>query len=105
MHAEWKLKFQRAISNAEMFDVAIVAADDCCALGGWLSGDAKRLMGDSRSLQDCAAKHAAFHREAGRVAQAINAGKMPEATAMISDGTPYARLQTHWVHQMTVAAM
>jgi methyl-accepting chemotaxis protein len=88
-HAEWKIRFRGAIEKSETLDVDTISADNRCELGKWLSGDAKKLMGASPALEDCIAKHAAFHREAARVAEAINARKMAEATDMISRDTPY----------------
>jgi methyl-accepting chemotaxis protein len=89
-HAEWKVKLRGAIEKSETLDVRTISANDRCELGKWLSSDAKRLMGSSPALEECIAKHSAFHREAGRVAEAINAKKMTEATAMIGGGTPYS---------------
>lgn len=88
-HAEWKIRLRSAIDQSETLDIQTISADNCCELGKWLSSDAKRLMGASPVLQDCISKHSAFHREAGRVAQAINAKDMARATAMIASGTPY----------------
>ena len=93
-HAEWKVKLRGAIQRCETLDAAYVAADNCCELGMWLHGDAKRTMGANPALQDCVAKHAAFHGEAGKVAQAINAGKMEQADAMLNAGTPYSAAST-----------
>jgi methyl-accepting chemotaxis protein len=89
-HAEWKIKLRTAIDRGETLDVRVVSADNCCELGRWLSADAKRLMGASPTLPDCAAKHTAFHREAGKVAQAINARQMDQARAMLAAGAAYA---------------
>ena len=95
-HAEWKVKLRGAIQRCETLDAAAVAADNCCDLGRWLHGDARRAVGAAAgpALQDCIAKHAAFHREAGKVAQAINAGKMAEADAMLDAGSPYSAAST-----------
>jgi methyl-accepting chemotaxis protein len=89
-HAKWKVRFREAIENSESLDIDTISADNCCELGKWLSSDAKRLLSASPALEDCIVKHAAFHREAGRVAEAINAKKMAEATDMISRDTAYA---------------
>jgi methyl-accepting chemotaxis protein len=71
-------------------DAANISADNCCELGRWLHGDAKQRLGRFKSYTDCVGKHAAFHREAGKVAMAINAGKYAEAGAMLEGATPYA---------------
>lgn len=88
-HGEWKIKFRSAISKQETMDVATISADNCCQLGKWLHGEAKQKFGTLKSHADCVVKHAAFHKEAGKVAQAINAKKYIEAEAMMDSGTTY----------------
>ena len=88
-HAEWKLKFRSAISKNETMDITTISKDNCCELGKWLHGEAKPKFGGLQSYVSCVAKHAAFHVEAGKVAQAINAKKFLEADAMLNAGTVY----------------
>jgi methyl-accepting chemotaxis protein len=88
-HANWKVRLRSAIASGENVDARAIGADDCCVLGKWLHGDAKRLMAGRPTYTDCVAKHAAFHREAGRVAEAINAKRLDAAGAMLDAGTPY----------------
>jgi len=88
-HAQWKVKFRKAIADQETMDVATISKDNCCELGKWLYGDAKTKFGKLASHADCVNKHAAFHTEAGKVAKAINAKNYAEATKMIDSGTPY----------------
>lgn len=88
-HAEWKVKFRSAIAKQDTLDAATIAKDNCCELGKWLHGDAKLQFGKLVSHANCVAKHAAFHVEAGKVAQVINAKKYQEAEAMVGSGTPF----------------
>ncbi|HXG49160.1 MAG TPA: CZB domain-containing protein, partial [Methylomirabilota bacterium] len=74
-HAEWKLKFRAAISKQETMDAATIAQDNCCELGKWLHGEAKSRFGALKSYAECVSKHAEFHTEASKAAQAINARK------------------------------
>jgi len=90
-HAEWKLKFRTAITNQQTMDARSISADNCCALGKWLHGEAKALPGADAAVRECLTKHAAFHCEAGKVATAINQQRYAEATAMLGAGTPYAQ--------------
>lgn len=90
-HAQWKLKFRAAISQKETMDAAIISRDNCCDLGKWLHGDAKARYSKLDSYTQCVSRHAEFHVEAGKVAQAINDKKYAEAEAMINHGTPYAQ--------------
>lgn len=88
-HAEWKLKLKMAIARRETIDAAKLSADNCCELGRWLHGDARRLLAGDPVHQECITRHAAFHCEAGKVARAINEGFMEQATAMLGVGTPF----------------
>ena len=88
-HTEWKTKFRTAITKKETLDSATISKDNCCDLGKWLHGEARRAYGTLASHGDCVAKHAQFHTEAGKVASAINAKNYAEATNMINTGTPY----------------
>lgn len=89
-HAEWKVKLRTAIVRKEQLDLATVSADNCCALGKWLHGEARQAYGSNPAYRECVTKHAAFHRAAGDVARAINAGQYEQATRMLDGGTPYA---------------
>jgi hypothetical protein len=93
-HAEWKVKLRLAISNKESLDAATISKDNCCALGKWLHGEAKGLFKGLPVYRDCVEKHAAFHREAGKVATAIGAGNFDGAAKMLDAGTPYAQATT-----------
>ena len=88
-HAGWKIKLRAAIDGESTLDAASIGRDDCCALGRWLHGEARRQFPNSPTLADCAARHAAFHCEAGKVATAINARRYDEADAMLGPATPY----------------
>lgn len=88
-HGEWKIKLRMAMVKKERLDAATIARDDCCALGKWLHGDAKSRYGSLPAYRDCVTKHAAFHRQAGGVAQAINNGDYAGAERMLEGSTPY----------------
>lgn len=89
-HAQWKVKLRMAISKQETLDAASIGADNCCPLGKWLHGDARGLYGKLPAYRDCVDRHAAFHREAGAVATAINQKRFAQADKMLDAGTPYA---------------
>jgi hypothetical protein len=89
-HAQWKVKFRKAITDHETMDVETISKDNCCELGKWLHGDAKSKFGKLASHAECVKRHAVFHTEAGKVAKTINAKNYAEATNMIESGTPYA---------------
>ena len=93
-HAEWKLRFRSAIAKHETLDAAAIGRDDCCELGKWLHGDARRLFGSLESYSACVSRHAVFHSEAGRVAQAVNARKYDAAEAMMDGSSTYVTAST-----------
>jgi len=89
-HAEWKLKLRGAISKQESVDAATISVDNRCPLGQWLHGEAQQKLGGMKSHAECMQKHAAFHREAGKVAMVINTRKYADADLMLDSDTPFA---------------
>ena len=88
-HAEWKMKFRTAIMQKTQMDAKTITRDDCCMLGKWLHGEGASALGGNPRFTVCKQKHAEFHRQAGKVASVINAGKYDEAEAMLASGSPY----------------
>ncbi len=93
-HSEWKVKLRTAISKREEMDAVTISRDDCCDFGKWLHLDAKSHLAHEPSYADCVSKHAAFHIEAGRVANTINAKKFSEAEGMLGNGSPFVSAST-----------
>lgn len=90
-HAEWKTKFRSAIMKNETMDVATIEKDNCCDFGKWLYGDALKRYGSLEPYKVCVAKHANFHREAGKVASLINAKKYQEAETALAMQSEYGK--------------
>jgi methyl-accepting chemotaxis protein len=89
-HSDWKIKLRMAIAKKEALDAAAITAENQCAFGQWLLGEAKGKYGKLPAYADCVSKHAAFHHEAGKVAQTINSGNYGQAKTMMDANTPYA---------------
>lgn len=89
-HSDWKMKLRTAISAHATLDADTIAKDNCCALGKWLHGESKGKFGSLAAHQECTRQHAQFHKEASKVAMAINQHKFTEAEQMLTSGTPYA---------------
>jgi methyl-accepting chemotaxis protein len=89
-HAQWKLTLRSAISRCETVDAAKISADNCCELGRWMHGEGRSILGQSPVFKECVTLHAAFHREAGRVAIAINGKRYDEANALLAGGSAYS---------------
>lgn len=89
MHIEWKTTLRNAIKQQSSLDAAVISKDNQCDLGKWLHGEARSKHGQLASYTNCVAKHAAFHVEAGKVAEAINSKNFDAAEKMLDIGTPY----------------
>ena len=89
-HEEWVVTFRQAIASAEIFDVVSISADDACDLGRWLHGEGKRLFGNLPIYTRCVATHTLFHREAAKVATAINGKHLVDAECMLAAHTPFS---------------
>jgi methyl-accepting chemotaxis protein len=89
-HADWKMKLRGAISAQSALDAESISKDNGCALGKWLHGESKVAFGHYPAHVECVRHHAVFHREAGKIAAAINSGQYQSAERMLGAGTPYA---------------
>jgi len=89
-HAGWIEEFCTAIFNKDTVDISAYAQDDCCELGKWLYGDGKAKYGELRAYADLISSHAAFHKVAGSVAQAINQKDYAKAEASFGKDGEYA---------------
>jgi hypothetical protein len=91
-HEYWVFKFRSAISTASTLDAVTIAKDNCCELGKWLYGEGPSLHGHRARFLDIIERHAEFHRQAGKVAEAVNAKQYKEARDMIgSASTPFGQ--------------
>lgn len=88
-HVEWKVRLRAAIAKQEKLDAHTIGKDDCCELGKWLYGEGRQQFGGTPIHANCIERHANFHKEAGKVANVINAKQYAEATAMIGPASPY----------------
>lgn len=90
-HVEWKTKLRSAINAQSQLDAAAASKDNVCPLGKWLHGEARAKYGHLGAYAACLNSHAAFHREAGRVANLINDRRYDEAKVALDAGAPYAQ--------------
>lgn len=89
----WTRMFHAAMVSHAQLDAAALMSEDC-ALGHWLQNAGRLRHGADPVYEVCVAAHAALHREAGKVADAINAGKRAQAEALMGKGTRYAMALT-----------
>jgi hypothetical protein len=89
--ANWKARLRDAVRLAEKFDVETVRKDDCCPLGQWLHGKGRTQWGHLPGLTRLLDEHAAFHREAGRVAEVANRGDEAGVQRLLGTGSAFSR--------------
>ncbi len=90
-HVKWKARLRDHINGesgegGEGFDVAAISSDDRCVLGHWLNGVGGQHYGDSPLFPLLREKHARFHRRAGQVLAAAQAGNKAAALDMLEEG-------------------
>ena len=84
-HAAWKQRLQAFVAGkGDALDVAVVASDNRCALGGWIYGPGKHFAKYSE-YEALRSAHASFHRCAGEVVQLSQAGQREEAKRMLEN--------------------
>lgn len=93
-HADWKIKLRHAINARATADAESLSRDDGCNFGKGLRGKAKRNYGPMPIHADCISNHAAFHKEAGKVAMAIAQKRYPQAEAALALGSSYHKAST-----------
>jgi methyl-accepting chemotaxis protein len=91
-HTAWKHKFLTSLRSNEKLDVPSISKDTICELGNWLNGKGRKLYAKYDSYARCVVDHAAFHVEAGRIATAANANRLPEAQRLIAPGSTFDTL-------------
>jgi len=94
-HGSWKLKLRRAVATGELPKRASdISCDDQCSFGKWLHGMGKDgPEGAGTYFKSVVEAHAAFHREAGRIARLVETGKRKEAETAL-DGPAYVTATT-----------
>jgi methyl-accepting chemotaxis protein len=91
-HRQWKVKLRKAIAEHEKLDADAICRDDRCPLGKWIHGPGGARWGGRPSFVSLLERHAEFHRVAGGVATAINAGHYTNAERLIGSGSEFARI-------------
>ena len=89
-HEQWKDKLRNAALNHGKLDAATLHRDDACASGQWLHGEGEHQHGTRPTFTHLKTVHQDFHRSAGTVADAINAGQTDKAQRMLGSGTDFA---------------
>ena len=87
-HMKWKVRLESYISgtSTEELKVEVVSRDDQCPLGKWIHGHGGEKFGFSETFFDVKVHHAQFHRCAGDVLGAAQAGDKDTALRLLRGG-------------------
>jgi hypothetical protein len=87
-HMKWKVRLESYINGTseEQLKVDVVCRDDQCPLGKWIYDKGGEKFGFSETFFDMKAHHALFHRSAGDVLSAAQAGDKAAATKLLHGG-------------------
>lgn len=87
-HMKWKVRLESYIAgtSTEQLKVEVVSRDDQCPLGKWIYDKGGEKFGFSETFFDVKAHHAHFHRCAGSVLSAAQAGDTETALRLLRGG-------------------
>jgi len=94
-HQQWRVTLRNAALKNKKMDAATLRRDDCCALGQWIYGAGGKRWGHEQIFTHLVGHHKAFHTEAGKVAELINAGSLEEAEQHMGPGTAFVEAGHH----------
>jgi hypothetical protein len=100
-HREWKNRFRTALTQRQTLDVAAIASDCLCQFGIWLFGEARASFGEHAQYAICVARHAAFHVEAGKIAEKVNQREFLAVEGMISRHSRYTEASEALIESVT----
>jgi hypothetical protein len=91
-HVRWKIRLEAYINGTseEHLDPDVVCRDDQCALGKWIYGGGGVKYGTHPMFPVLKQTHMNFHRSAGDIIRAVDAGEKEKARTMLNSGD-YAR--------------
>lgn len=87
-HMKWKIRLESYINGTSTEDlkVDVVCRDDQCPLGKWIYSRGGGEFGYSDTFFDMKAHHAHFHRCAGEILSAAQAGDAAKAMQLLHHG-------------------
>ena len=90
-HQQWRVTLRNAALRGKELDANTIRRDDCCALGKWIHGPGGQRWGREPLFTELLGHHKAFHAEAGKVADLINAGQVAQAEKHMGPGTAFVQ--------------
>lgn len=98
-HTQVKIMLRNAVINNKKLDAQTLRRDDACALGHWIHGEGQHKHGNRPAFGVLQGKHKDFHRSAGMVADAVNAGQTDKVQRMLSNESDF----NHATHDVVTA--
>lgn len=94
-HEEWKLRLQKVLDGRsnEVLDPRLVAQHETCALGQWLSGPGRDVLGQYPAFEMLVARHRFFHAQAAAVVAFSHSGEHEKAMQLFQGGYRHASNQ------------
>lgn len=91
-HLAWRARLASVLegTSTEQLEVSAVCQDDCCTLGKWIYGPAKKHYGHLQEWEDLRVSHANFHLCAGEVLKAHQQGNAETAETLLKGPFAYA---------------
>ena len=102
-HQQWRVTLRNAVLKNKKLEADTIRRDDCCTLGKWIYGGGGKRWGHEPLFTELVKHHKTFHQEAGKVADAINANNLAQATKMMENQTPFVvagHNVTHTIRQL-----
>lgn len=94
-HYAWRQRLRDAAASGTVLDVATIQQDNQCPLGKWLHGEGSDAHGAREEFGTVLDAHAAFHVEAGRLADLVNHHASRSVHDELAGGsTPFANAST-----------
>jgi hypothetical protein len=84
-HVMWRVRLEAYVSgkSTEKLNPDVVCRDDRCALGEWIYGAGGKHYGAHPKFPDLKQDHACFHKYAGEVIRAVDAGNETKARELL----------------------
>ena len=99
-HVRWRVNLARHIANPDRhIDADQVSGDQNCELGKWLHGDGQKFS-SIPGYATLVAEHAQFHREAGDIIRAVNAGQDVSAAIALGSASKFSKASMAVVSQL-----
>ena len=90
-HQQYTVDVRNAVMRKLRLDADRLRQPNCCQLGSWLESSGRQRYGHMPLFREVVQQHKALHQEVGRAADAVNAGRYPEALSMLESGQPLQR--------------